>query len=160
MADDRISPQEGSTGYRRPPVETRFRKGQSGNPSGKRKGSRNRPRASRLERLRSLLLEEAYRPITVNQDGGEVVMPMAQAVLRSLAVAAARGETRAQAMFIKIVGAIEEEEAAIEEMLEAEREEPKDEKRKIQIMIVDPVDGTRTPYRPDGSPEPTTGKVK
>jgi hypothetical protein len=152
--------QEDPVGYRHPPAESRFRKGQSGNPTGKRRGSRNRPRPTRLERLRSLMLEEAYRPITVNQNGREVVMPMAQAVLRALAVAAAKGEARAQAMFIKIVSATEEDEAAIEEMLEEARDEPKEEKRKIEYMIVDPADGSSTPYRPDGSPESTTGKVK
>ena len=32
---------EGKVGYKRPPVKSRFRKGQSGNPSGRRKGQRN-----------------------------------------------------------------------------------------------------------------------
>src|SRR5690606_32608144 len=104
-------------GYGRPPQETRFRKGRSGNPNGKPRGTRSRQRPS-AERLASLMLEEAYRPVTVDEDGREVTLPMAQAVFRSLAAAASRGEARAQAMFFKLVSATEEIEAAAEEMPE------------------------------------------
>lgn len=119
-------------GYRHPPAEARFRKGQSGNPAGRPRGSRNKPRPER-ERIRSLLLEEAYRPIKVNENGKEITMPMAQAVIRSLTVAAVKGDARAQAMFLKVVSASEEEEAAIEEMLE---EAHKLEKGPIGMRII------------------------
>jgi len=127
------------TGYRNPPAGARFRKGQSGNPAGRPKGSRNRPPPTQGERLRSLMLEEAYRPIKVSEDGEEITMPMAQAVFRSLAEAAAKGEARAQAMFLKIVGTSEEEAAAIEQMLDDAREETA--RAPIEIRIIDAVDG-------------------
>lgn len=164
MADDPTSEENpASVGYRRPPAGVRFQKGQSGNPTGRRKGSKNRPQPSKVERLRSLMLEEAYRPIKVNQDGREVLMPMAQAVLRSLAVAAAKGEARAQAMFIKIVSATEEDEAAIEEMLEEAHAETA--QQPIEITIVDAVDGRpagkrEVIYPYNGHPEPKVGKGK
>lgn len=37
------TPSGDSTGYKRPPAKSRFRKGQSGNPFGRRKGQRNMP---------------------------------------------------------------------------------------------------------------------
>lgn len=140
-----------SAGYRRPPVGVRFNKGQSGNPAGRPKGSKNRPPGTaRAERLKSLMLEEAYRPIKVNQDGKEIEMPMAQAVLRSLAVAAVKGEARAQAIFIKMVSATEEDEAAIAEMIDQARAEQAAAKEPTESVywIVDAVDG-----RPTGKTE-------
>lgn len=80
-------------GYRHPPAG--FSKGQSGNPSGRPKGAKNKPR-TQSERLRSLMLKEAYRPIKVASDGQEITLPLAQAVFRSMAEAAAKGEVRAQ----------------------------------------------------------------
>jgi|GEM_PF-6172724 len=140
-------------GYGRPPKETQYRKGQSGNPKGKPKGTRSRPRPP-AERLASLMLEEAYRPVTINEDGREITLPMAQAVFRSLAAAASRGEARAQAMFLKLVSATEVGEAAAEEMLE----DIEAEKATIEIVIVDPADGSKKPYHPDGGPESKAGK--
>lgn len=152
------------TSYRNPPAESRFRKGKSGNPTGRPKGSRSRPPPSRGEQLRSLMLEEAYRPVKVSEDGEEITMPMARAVFRSLAEAAAKGEARAQAMFLKIVSTSEGEEAAIEEALEEARKEEAGEQAenqprvKIVTWVVDPVDGSRRLARPVVSPESTKGK--
>jgi hypothetical protein len=138
-------PQETRVGHYSPPVATRFSKGKSGNPSGRPKGARTRQPA-RGERLQSLMLEEAYRPVTVTtESGAEITMPMAQAVLRSLAEAAVKGEARAQAMFLKIVSASETEEAAIAEMLdEARQAESEAEQPVIEVKIIDGVDGRAT----------------
>jgi hypothetical protein len=143
MPDDPSETDPGSVGYRRPPMETRFRKGQSGNPAGKPKGSKNKPKPY-AERLGSLMLEEAYRPITVSEDGNEITLPLAQAVFRSLATAAAKGEARAQAMFLKLVSASEEEAAMVGEMIDEAREEAAHEPRKIVYEIVDAADGRPT----------------
>lgn len=158
MGDDRsdLDGDDGEVGFGKPPRSGRFRKGASGNPTGRPKGSKNRPRATG-ERLRALMLEEAYRPVTVTADGVEVTMPLARAVLRSLAEAAAKGEARAQAAFIRMVSASEAEAAAIAEMLEETRAP---ETPVIEVRIVD-ADGQPTgevlyPYG-DG-PEAEGGK--
>lgn len=158
MGDDRsdLDGDDAEVGFGKPPRSGRFRKGASGNPTGRPKGSRNRPRATG-ERLRALMLEEAYRPVTVMADGVEVTMPLARAVLRSLTEAAAKGEARAQAAFIRMVSASEAEAAAIEEMLAGEGNASPPQ---FEIVIVDPVDGSRTPYHPGGGLESTIKKVK
>ena len=92
------------------------------------------------------MLEEAYRPITVSENGNVITLPLAQAVFRSLATAAAKGEVRAQAMFLKLIS--EGEAAMVEEMIDEAREEAVYRPVKIVREIVDAVDG-----RPTGKTE-------
>lgn len=144
MAEDaeKLQGGEAKMGYGRPPISGRFRKGASGNPSGKRKGAKNQPRPEG-ERLRVLMRAEAYRRVKLRVDGVEATMPLAQAVLRSLGEAALKGETRAQAMFLKMINAGEaEEDAVLEELLEEAHES---EGPEIEVRIVDVVDGRSVP---------------
>lgn len=82
-----------AVGHGKPPESTRFKPGQSGNPKGRPKGKKNRREAPRHERLKSIILEEAYRTIKFNDGAAQVSVPVAQAVMRSLAVTAAKGNT-------------------------------------------------------------------
>jgi len=59
------------------------------------------------ERLKSIVLEEAYRTISINDASGPVSIPMAQAVVRSLAVNAAKGNQRAQRLFTELLASVE-----------------------------------------------------
>jgi hypothetical protein len=94
-------------GYGKPPAATRFKSGQSGNPLGRAKGSHAPSRSLNEERLKSIILDEAYRTISVNDANGSMTIPMAQAVVRSLAVNAAKGNQRAQRLFTHLLAAIE-----------------------------------------------------
>lgn len=97
-------------GYAKPPVSTRFQRGQSGNPSGRRKGAikkRTALPALNDERLKTIILEEAYRSISINDPNGQIDIPMAQAVVRSLAVNAAKGNQRAQRLFTELLTSVE-----------------------------------------------------
>ena len=92
-------------GYGKPPAATRFKSGKSGNPRGRPKGSANKSRRPALneERMKSILLDEAYRTIKVNEGLGQISVPMAQAVIRSLAVNAVKGNQRAQRLFTELL---------------------------------------------------------
>lgn len=95
-AKKKKAPAEDSSpvGYGKPPVHSRFRKGQSGNPTGKR-------RHSEAERVQTLIWKEAYRPLTVREGDKVTRMPALQAVLRSQIASATKGNVTAQRAVVK-----------------------------------------------------------
>ena len=94
-----------AVGYGKPPVHTQFRKGRSGNPSG-------RAPDTTAGRAKALALEEAYRTVTVKEGGSEVALPAIQAIMRRQVALAAKGNGPAQRAVIAMVQAIEQEAAA------------------------------------------------
>jgi len=88
-------------GYGRPPVHSRFRKGQSGNPTGKR-------RHGEAERVEALIRQEVYRVLTVREGDAVTKMPALQAVIRSQIACAAKGNVTAQRALLKLVQNIED----------------------------------------------------
>lgn len=100
-------------GFAKPPVTTRFKQGQSGNPKGRPKGAKNKRPALNEERLKDIILDEAYRTITVRDGEKSVTVPMAQAVVRSLAINAAKGQHRAQRLFAEMLTSTERQNKAL-----------------------------------------------
>lgn len=103
-----LAPRPGyEVGYGKPPEATQFRKGKSGNPRGRPKGSKNKLPALNEERMKGIILEEAYRSITVRDGARNISVPIARAVLRSLAVNAVKGQHRSQRLFAELLSAVE-----------------------------------------------------
>jgi hypothetical protein len=80
MADDY------EVGFRRPPKASQFRKGESGNPQGRPKGTRN---------LSTDLAEELASPITLNAQGKPIIVSKQQAFVRVTVMNAIKGDARA-----------------------------------------------------------------
>jgi Family of unknown function (DUF5681) len=95
-------------GYRKPPAESQFKPGRSGNPRGRPKGARNKLPALNEERLKGIIVEEAYRSIKIVEGKRQVTIPMAKAVVRALAVNAARGQLRSQQLFATLLSETEQ----------------------------------------------------
>jgi hypothetical protein len=98
---------EYEVGYRKPPPASRFKLGQPGNPQGRPKGARNKKPAFNEERLKKIIIDEAYRTINVNEGKRQISIPMAQAIIRSVAVNAARGQHRSQQLFAELLSGTE-----------------------------------------------------
>jgi hypothetical protein len=94
-------------GYGKPPKETQFVTGQSGNPNGRPKGAKTKRPKAYEEKLKNIIYEEAYREITVQDSNGPISIPMAQAVARSLSVSAAKGNQRSQKLFLEMLSTVE-----------------------------------------------------
>jgi len=75
----------GDVGYARPPVENRFRKGQSGNPKGRPKGAKN---------LVSILDKELNAPVVIQENGQRKTITKLEATVKQLVNKAASGDQR------------------------------------------------------------------
>ena len=114
--------------YRNPPIEHRFRKGVSGNIKGRPRKKRafvstkvdGQPGVGFEDRIKSLAIEEAYRLITIREGDRVERIPVIQAILRKVAVAAANGNTRAQQNYLNLlIGAEADRRVATMEILKA-----------------------------------------
>ena len=110
-------------GYGKPPVHSRFKPGESGNPRGRPKGAKsalNREPATNAERLNPIVLDEAYRMIGVRDGDRLVEIPAIQVIIRSIVLTAAKGNQRSQRIFTDLLLCAERENKALrDELLEA-----------------------------------------
>lgn len=97
-----------TVGYGRPPAEHRFKPGQSGNPSGGRR-RKKRYLVSQEEKLKELILQEAYRMIQVREGGRTIRLMAIQAALRTAYFNAAKGDRKTFQVLATLIGPIEKE---------------------------------------------------
>jgi Family of unknown function (DUF5681) len=86
-------------GYGKPPVHTRFRKGQSGNPRS------SIPKRTPTERANWVMLQEAYRPVTVLEGERTMRMPAIAAIFRSQLASGLKGNGPAQRASLRMIKA-------------------------------------------------------
>lgn len=91
MADER----EYSVGKGKPPHHTRFQKGQSGNPKGRLRGSKN---------VATLLAQVLRERVVITENGRRKTITKLEAMLKQLANKAASGDHRAIKLLISLAG--------------------------------------------------------
>ena len=99
-------PPEGNyeVGFKKPPKETRFTKGQSGNPNGRPKGSKN---------LATIVTTEAMQLITVSEHGKTRQVTKLQAAMTQLLNKAASGDFGAMRLLLQVMPSMEAQVAKI-----------------------------------------------
>lgn len=85
-------------GYGKPPAETRFQKGQSGNPNGRPKGSKN---------LATIVRQAANERVTIVVKGKQRSITKLEAAAKQLANKAAQGDLKAMQMLLPQLAALD-----------------------------------------------------
>ncbi len=101
-------------GYGKPPKETQFRKGQSGNPKGRPKGSRNL-----FTRLSSALIEK----VSITENGRRKTITKWDAACKQLANRSAAGDLAAARLVLSVLSQVESNDQAVGLMLTPEMDQ-------------------------------------
>ena len=80
----------------KPPRHTRFKPGQSGNPNGRPKGSKN---------FATILQQQLTKMVTITVDGKPKRMAVQEVIARRLATDSMKGTTRAMELLIRLTSA-------------------------------------------------------
>ena len=90
-------------GYRQPPNETRFKKGRSGNPKGRPKGTRN---------LKTDIATLMKKRVTIREDGQRRNVSRQEALLLTLYAKAVQGDTKASSQLFAMLTKLQDQDSA------------------------------------------------
>lgn len=114
MSDDLNDGDDYEVGYGKPPKQSRFKPGQSGNPRGRPIGARGTH--SQLQAWsqpsREMILRELYEPVTIKEGGRVYKVTGVQAVVKATKKSALMGSAMAQRTALSLVKQLEDEAAA------------------------------------------------
>jgi uncharacterized protein YdaL len=97
-----MSEDDYEVGYGKPPKATQFKKGQSGNPSGKKKPAS----------LEDILKRTLAKQVTVTVDGKKQSLPMMEVIIQALVRKAATGDLAAIKTVVQAAAAFTDESVA------------------------------------------------
>ncbi|AUW58950.1 hypothetical protein C1T17_13470 [Sphingobium sp. SCG-1] len=101
-------------GYGKPPVHSRFAKGQSGNPNG---------RAKRIKTLNVIVREQMTQAVTIRSGGRDKKVSRAEALVMKAMEAASKGDLRAiEKLLVRFAAAMPDKVDELDEAIRAEAE--------------------------------------
>lgn len=89
-----MSNSEPKVGYKSPPVHTRFKPGQSGNPKG---------RSKKRKVTRDMVIDALHRPVTIIRDGRRVKVSALEAWVQKTVVEALQGDSAASKQLLAMM---------------------------------------------------------
>jgi Family of unknown function (DUF5681) len=143
MADRDDSEPPYGVGYGKPPKQTQFAKGRSGNPKGRPKGSRN---------FATVIQAELKKQVTITEDGKRKKITKREAVAKQLVNKAASGDPRAIPTLLNETRPFEA--AAANSSIHSDSTRAEDQM--VMNSIVRRLLETNTPSSLGGASEPTT----
>lgn len=102
-------PQDYEVGYKKPPKHTQFKKGKSGNPTGRPEGSKNKPKGAEAL-IRELILKEGLSEVELVINGQKERLSVVQGILKQNNVKALKGNTAATRLSLQLLKEAEKEE--------------------------------------------------
>lgn len=87
-----------AVGYKKPPAQTQFKKGHSGNERGKLPGRKN---------LKIEIVEELSTRVTVTENGKHFKLSKQSIIVKRMVSDAAKGDAKARDQLIKLIGEVE-----------------------------------------------------
>ena len=127
MSDDDHDDYE--VGYGKPPKDTQFKPGQSGNPKGRPKGTQN---------FKTDLKEVLSDPVQITQGGKTITVTKQQALIMRSTAEGLKGNQRATALIFKHAEQLDEDEASDDKPLDADDQKILDRytAKRIQLMQI------------------------
>jgi len=113
-------------GYGKPPEATRFKKGRSGNPKGRPRGSKKKKPGNEASELLRIFEKEATRLVPILDGAERVSISMLEAVFKSAFVQAAKGDHRSQKLILEM--------ARLNEKGQQQEEKENDLKKKAVVL--------------------------
>lgn len=100
--DNRPRTRPYAVGYGKPPETRRFQKGQSGNPNGRPRKTKTPIEPVAATKFDHGVLAETQRLIKLRENGRHIELPVGRAIIRSLYVAAVKGDIKAQRICVDL----------------------------------------------------------
>ncbi|TIP29595.1 MAG: hypothetical protein E5X67_06010 [Mesorhizobium sp.] len=122
MTARRKKPADYPIGYGKPPAETRFRKGMSGNPKGRPKGKKN---------MNTIIRDTLFGPIQIQQHGKTTTVTAFEAILLKMRNNALSGDFRSAVQALQLAS----RSIDLDEANQADKEvNPLDQQTMIEMM--------------------------
>lgn len=110
-----------AVGYGKPPKHSQWKKGQSGNYAGRKKGSKNKPKGA-LAALNALVLKEGRSKIRLNIDGQVKSLSVQEGIIKQNNLKALKGNGPAIRLATDLMRIASKEQVAAEDAAERERQ--------------------------------------